>query len=65
MINRNRETLFRFILPDHIVVQEALDLRRSRQRRPLGRGLLLLIVVDDLVADVDAFIADVNTRARD
>jgi hypothetical protein len=31
----------------------------------LGRGLLLLVVVDYLITDVDALITDVNARARD
>ena len=65
LINRDREPFLRFVLPDHIFIEECLDLLRLRKGGPAGSGLLLLIVIDDLVADINALIADVNARTGD
>src|ERR1043166_1532273 len=62
LIDGNRQTLLGFILSDYIFVEEAFDFVWFGQRRPRRHRLSLLIVADDLVADVDAFIADVNRR---
>jgi hypothetical protein len=64
LVDGYRETLFRFILSDHILVEKILDLTRLRKWRAGRYGLRLLIVGDDLIADVDAFIANVNSRTR-
>ena len=53
------------VLPDDVVVQELVDLARLRQlveRSSRGLGQLLL---DDLVAEVDALVADVDAGAGD
>jgi hypothetical protein len=52
-------------LADHILVEHVADLARLRQVLQLEdrrRGQLL---VDDLVAEIDALVADVDARARD
>src|SRR6185295_7384552 len=63
LVDGNRETLLGFLLTDHVVVEEFLDLDRLRQRWASSGGFLLLIIGDDLVADIDALIADINGRA--
>src|SRR5450432_1190196 len=63
LIDGDGETFLGFVLADYILVKKKFDLARLWQRRPTGNGLGLLIVRDDLVADVDALVADVNRRA--
>src|SRR6185436_16827978 len=63
LINRNSQPLLGFILSNHILVKKAFDLARFGQRRTSGYRLSLLIIGDDLVADVDTLIADVDRRA--
>jgi hypothetical protein len=64
LVDCNRQLLLRFILTDDVVIQKFFDLDRFRQWRPPLRRFLLLVVCNDLVADVYAFIADINGRAR-
>src|SRR5713101_7825082 len=63
LIDGDGELLLRFVLTDHVFIEERLDLAGLGQRRTRRNRLSLLIVGDDLVADVDALIADVNRRA--
>src|SRR5437879_11362159 len=63
LIDGDRQLLFRFVLTDDVLVEEILNLARFWQRRARGYRLSLLIVGDDLVADVNALIADVNRGA--
>ena len=63
LVDGNRETFLGFLLTDHVVVEEFLDLDWLRQRWASSGGFLLLIIGDDLVADIDALIADINGRA--
>jgi hypothetical protein len=53
------------LLADHVLVQDVVDLDRLRQVFELeaGRGGELLI--DDLVAEVDALVADVDAGTGD
>src|SRR5690349_17810738 len=50
------------LLADDVVIKEGLDLDRLGQRRAAGGRLLLLSIGDDLVADVDALVANINGR---
>src|ERR1019366_8245103 len=63
--DRYREPFLRFILADHVGVEELVDLARLREAVPLQFGRLGEFFLDDLVAQVDAFIADVHSWARD
>src|SRR5580704_6684 len=60
IVNGDRQFLFRAVLPDHVAVQELLDLRRTRQAARWGRGLFPLFVFQDRLADPDTLVADVR-----
>ena len=62
LIDRNRETLFGFVLADYVLVKKAFDFAGLGKRRPRGNRFCLLIVSDDLIADVYALIANVDRR---
>jgi hypothetical protein len=60
VVHRHRERLLGLFLPDHVLVQDLLDLRRSGD---LGDGLgnlALLVLRENLVAQRDALVADVD-----
>ena len=65
IVNRHREDLLRTILADYILVQDALDLLRLGKLRGDLVLLLLPVLRDDVVAEVNAFIANVDRRACD
>jgi hypothetical protein len=52
-------------LPDHVFVQDPVDLLRLRQVLELEGGRSGELLVDDLVAEVDALVADVDARSGD
>jgi hypothetical protein len=65
VVDRHREDPLGVVLPDDVVVQEVEDLDGLGQlveAQLTGFGELLL---DDLVAEVDALVADVDPRACD
>ncbi len=63
VVDGDRELLLGLFLADDVLVQELLDLDRHRQRR--ARAAVELVVVrDDVVADLDALIADEHRRPR-
>jgi hypothetical protein len=65
VVDRDGELLLRLLLADDVLVEELLDLARLRQLR-LGLGLVEDPVLrDDVEADVDALVADVDRRPRD
>src|SRR5450756_404548 len=65
VVDRDGELSLGRLLPDDVLVEEFLDLARLRELR-LGLGLVEHPVLgDDVEADVDAFIADVDRRPRD
>jgi hypothetical protein len=65
VVDGDGEDLLRALLADHVVVEEALDLHRrgQRDRRPVLLALGLLC--DDVVAELDALVADVDGGAGD
>src|SRR5437588_10011063 len=65
LVNRDGQALFSFVLTDDVLVQEILNLAGFWKRRARGYRLSLLIVGNDLVADVNALIADVNRGTGD
>ena len=65
VVDRNRQCLFRGVLADDVLAEEVVDLARLGElveRTSVDSDELLL---DDLVAEVDALVADVDTRASD
>src|SRR5882724_10063194 len=66
VVDRDRQDLLGALLADHVLVEDLLDLGRLRHRRGGREGLLLVdLLRDDVVAEVDALVADVDGRAGD
>ena len=66
VVDRDRELLLRLFLADDVLVEELLDFLRDRQRGAGAAARLEAVVVrDDVVADLDALVADEDRRARD
>ena len=64
VVDRDRELLLGLLLADDVLVEELLDLVRRRQRRARAAVLEPVVVGDDVVADLDALVADEDGRAR-
>ncbi|CAB4570922.1 unannotated protein [freshwater metagenome] len=65
VVHRHRQDALGLLLADDVVIQELKDLNRLREffkRQLSGFGKFLF---DDLVTQVDAFVADVDTRTSD
>src|SRR5690606_2792277 len=60
VVDRHRERLLRLVLTDDVGVEELVDLPRLGQVVPLELGGLGELLLDDLVAEIDALIADVD-----
>jgi len=65
LIDGDGQLLLRLFLADDIFVEEGFDLGGPGERRAVGCRLLLRVVTDDLDADVDALIADVDSGSGD
>ncbi len=61
VVHGHREDLFRALLTNDVLVENAADLlwRRQLMRVALGLGFLHLLT-DDVIAQVDALVADEN-----
>ena len=64
VVDRDRERLLRLLLPDHVLVEDVLDLLRRRDLSDRLGDLALFVLGEDLVAERDALVADVDRRAR-
>ncbi len=64
VVHRDGERFLGLLLPDHVLVQDVLDFLRRRDLRDRFRYLALFILRQDLVAERDALVADVDRRAR-
>jgi hypothetical protein len=60
LVDGNRQALLGFVLSDYILIKKTLDLTGLGHRWAGGNGFCLLIVGNDLIADVNAFITDVD-----
>src|SRR5438105_844978 len=65
VVDGDREDLLGAVLPDHVVVEEGLDLHRRRQGDGGAVLLPLALLGDDVVAELDALVADVDGGAGD
>src|SRR5688572_19695081 len=67
VVDGDREHLLRAVLADHILVEDLVDAPRARDLLTEGPRLRRLheLLIDDLAAEGDALIADVDALARD
>ncbi len=62
VVDRHSELLLGFVLPNHVAVEKGLYLGRARQAAVCRAGLFALLVLENLLADADTFIADIGAR---
>ena len=65
VVDGDGQRLLRVVLADHVAVEELVDLLRLGQRVERDVGGLGELLLDDLVAQVDALVADVDAGASD
>jgi hypothetical protein len=61
VVDGDGEDLLGVLLADDVVVQELVDLTGLGQLVEADLGGLRQLLLDDLVAQIDAFVADVDT----
>src|SRR3974390_2109996 len=62
IVDRNRQFLLRALLPDYVAVEKLLDLRRAGKPTRRSRCLFPLLVLENLLTNSHALIADVRPR---
>ncbi len=65
VVDRDGQLLLGAFLADDVFVEELLDFLRGRQRRAGAAVLEAVVVGDDVVADLDALVADEDRGPRD
>src|SRR5262249_9252497 len=65
IVDGHRQGLLGLVLADHVRVEELVDLPRLGQAVPFELGGLGELLLDDLVAEIDALVAYVHTRPGD
>ena len=64
VVDRHGERPFRVLLPDHVLIEGVLDLPGRGHLGDRFRDFPLLVLSQDLIAERDALVADVDRRAR-
>jgi hypothetical protein len=65
IVDGDRKNALGLVLVDHVLVEDLADINRTRHRGNGTDGLFLVTLLgDNVVAEVDALIADVNGRTR-
>jgi hypothetical protein len=65
IVDRDREHALGAVLADHIIIEDLADLGRSRNAVPRFHEGGLGLLADDIIAQLDAFIADEDGRSGD
>ena len=65
VVDGDRERALRLLLRDDVVVQDVVDVLRLREVVEVERGRSGQLLVDDLVAEIDALVADVDAGPGD
>src|SRR5207253_3358795 len=65
VVDRDGEGALRLLLRDDVVVQDAVDVARARQVVEIELRRSRELLVDDLVTEVDALVADVDAGTGD
>jgi hypothetical protein len=65
VVNRDRKLLFGFVLADNVLIKESFNLGRLGKMYVLWRRLVVLVFVDDVLANRYALITDENRGTRD
>ena len=65
VVDGNREDLLCRLLADHVLVEDGLDLVGFRQLVAATLGALVELLADDVVAELDTFVADEHRRPGD
>ena len=65
VVDGHGERALGLVLADHVVVEDVVDLARLGQIVETEDGRRGELLVDDLVAEIDALVADVHARAGD
>ena len=65
VVDGDRERPLRLFLRDDVVVEDGVDVARARQVVEVELGRSRQLLVDDLVAEIDALVADVDAGAGD
>ena len=65
VVDRYRQDLLRLFLADDVVVEELVDLFGLGELFELQFGGFVELLLDDIVAEIDAFVTDVDARSGD
>jgi len=65
VVDRYGERALGLLLADDVLVEDVVDLARLREVLDVERGRGGELLVDDLVAEIDALVADVDAGAGD
>jgi hypothetical protein len=63
VVDRDGQGALRLLLADDVVVEDGVDVSRPRQILEVELRWSGELFVDDLVAEIDALVADVDARA--
>src|SRR5690349_6248155 len=65
LVNGDSQTFFRFVLTDYIFVEKILDILRLWQVGANGGRLGSFVVMNDLIAYINALITNINAGSGD